>query len=104
MKEQRTGMKPRWVRVRSELIQGKILAMERFAKARSVGCYLAAPAEVRTDRILKACWAAGKDVSVPAFCRESGTYVLARMERGSPMAAGPMGIRQPAALIVADLE
>ena len=51
----------------SERAQKKVIGLPEFQAARTVGCYVAMPGEMRTERIMKEAWKAGKKVAVPAL-------------------------------------
>jgi 5-formyltetrahydrofolate cyclo-ligase len=63
-----------------------------------VACYLATPGEVGTDRILRACFEAGKTVAVPARRGAPSDYGLCLLTPGAPLRAGALGILEPAVL------
>jgi len=81
----------------SVLAQDALLGMPEFAGVRSVFCYLATAQEVRTDRVVHRCWQEGKVVCVPALRRDAQKYCPAVLAEDTELAAGPMGIEEPAA-------
>lgn len=79
----------------SGAIAARVRGLPEFAQAAAVGCYLSVGKEVRTDRIIDDCRAAGKAVAVPTWDREQRGYRWAWMEAGIPMRRGLMGIAEP---------
>lgn len=92
----RRRLEPNWVAQASDLIQAHVLGLAEWIAAQRIFCYLAAPAEVQTGRLLDACRQAGKCVWVPAFRPEPGGYACVRLEPGAALIAGRRGIREPA--------
>lgn len=72
------------------------MALRCFAEASAVACYMALGREVQVDAIVRRCRADGKAVAVPAWRREAGRYGLARLDGDTPLAAGGLGILEPA--------
>jgi 5-formyltetrahydrofolate cyclo-ligase len=80
----------------SRKIQDDVIALPEFDGADVVCCYVAVQHEVRTRRIIEACWQRGKTVCVPAARQGTCSYEPARWEAGSPTVAGRFGIPEPA--------
>ena len=75
-----------------------MLADPAWRGARTVGLYLRqGPAEPDTAGLLAACRREGKAVAVPAWDGAAKAYFWAALEPDEALAAGPMGIPQPAA-------
>ncbi len=96
MKARRAGRDPVVSAADSVAAQDRLCAMPVFVRARHVACYLAAPGEVATDRILQACFEAGKKVAVPARRGGPADYGLCRFAPGTPLRVGALGISEPA--------
>jgi 5-formyltetrahydrofolate cyclo-ligase len=94
MKARRAGSDP--AAAASAAAQARLCAMPEFARARRVACYLAAPGEVGTDAILRACFENGKEVAVPARRGAPADYGLCRLAPDVPLRAGALGIAEPA--------
>lgn len=97
MRARRAGLDPAASATASAAAQARLCAMPAFARARRVACYLAAPGEVATDRILQACFENGKTVAVPARRAAPADYALCLLKRDSALRAGALGIAEPAA-------
>ena len=80
----------------SAAAQERLCAWTIFRNAQRVACYLSAPGEVGTERIVKACFEAGKRLAVPARRGSPMEYGFCRLEPGTPMKTGALGIREPA--------
>jgi 5-formyltetrahydrofolate cyclo-ligase len=85
-----------WVARASDRIQQRVLALNEWTAAQRVFCYLAAPAEVQTGRLLEACRQLGKQVWAPAFRPDHGSYECARLVPGDALVPGQLGIPEPA--------
>jgi 5-formyltetrahydrofolate cyclo-ligase len=90
---------PDWIRESSVAIQAKVLALERFAAAKTVSCFLSMPREVQTDRIVEACWSAGKRLCVPAFRDIHHAYEMCLLAKGDPVRENMKGIPEPVAKV-----
>ena len=96
MKEKRRSAGRDWVRLTSEAVQERVLAMPEFTTSRVVGCYVATSLEVRTDRVLQFCWAdADRRVCVPAYRRDLGVYGFAWLDGDGDLVTGHANIREP---------
>ena len=94
-RERRCAVDARWIAQASAAIVRRVVAMDEFAGARVVCCYVATTGEAQTEGIIKACRTAGKKVCVPALDEEEGCYRLAWLMPGADLVSGPMGIREP---------
>lgn len=79
----------------SAIIAQKVLQRVEFTRASKVGCYLATPREVQMQRVIEACWAQGKEVSVPAHDPNRQAYGFAWYRQGEVTGVGPDKILQP---------
>jgi len=84
------------IRSASARIQSTVMETSQFTKATNIACYLAAGQEVMTDSLIAACWDSGKALAVPARAPSERRYRLARLRADTRLAAGPLGIREPA--------
>ena len=100
MKVRRRALAPAQRTAFSTAICRELLARDdvraAMAARQMFAVYLASPEEVDLSVFIARLWAAGCPVAVPAW--RNGTYVLARYARDTALVAGPMGIREPAAV------
>ncbi len=96
MKRRRAAQDPVAAARASAAAQARLCAWTVFRNARHVACYLAGPGEVGTERIMAACFEAGKRVAVPARRGGPADYGFCRFEPGTPVKTGALGIREPA--------
>jgi 5-formyltetrahydrofolate cyclo-ligase len=89
------ALDPEARRRESAAIQARLFALEAFRRARGVHCFLSLAEEVETGPILERCRAEGKLVLVPYQLPEAGRLGVARWSPGMPLAAGPLGVREP---------
>jgi|GEM_PF-2366673 len=95
IREKRRKLKTTWIAARSRLIQKKAVDLEQMRNASSVFCYIAAPGEVLTDRVLKFCFKKGKQLYIPAWDAVYKRYVAAEYGPDDTLVPGPMQILQP---------
>ena len=95
MRQSRMQLDEAWVAVASAQAERSLMALEAFARARTVACYIALRGEVRTDAILSRCREARKEVVLPA-AREDGSYAFAVWPDGEPLIEGALRTREPA--------
>ncbi len=81
------------IAVSSVLLQKRVLGLEEFTQAKTVGCYMATAKEANTTHVIAAC--ADKDLCLPAFDANAGAYRFVRMAQGVDLVAGPLGILEP---------
>jgi len=96
IRDRRRRLDPDWVNQASDRIQQSILALDAWAATRQVCCYLAAPTEVQTGRIIEAGQQACKQVWVPAFHPEQERYALSRLDHNAVLITGRHRIPEPA--------
>ena len=94
---QRQALAPGWVAETSGVIARRVAGLPEFEAAETVLCYLALPEEVQTEELIRAAWAAGKRVAVPAFRAEKKEYAAAWIEPGQRLVAGHWNVPEPAA-------
>lgn len=107
VRQTRRRIDPVEVQAASAVIAGKVLKLEEFVRASSVGCYMALPHEVQMYRVIETCWAQGKRVGVPVYDRNRKDYGFAWYRQGDATGFGPEKIPQPLAIhpvAVSDLE
>jgi 5-formyltetrahydrofolate cyclo-ligase len=97
MKHLRSSFKADDLSADSLAIQDRLCAMDEFARARRVGCYLSTVGEVGTGRIISTCQQAGKEVAVPARRGAPHEYGLCWFNSGAPLLNGQLGILEPSA-------
>lgn len=97
MRRLRAAADPAALHTASQTIAGHLRTMPALARARCIGAYLAQPREPSLDALLAEWDAAGKAIQVPAFDPVAGAYRMAIWRPGTPLRAGPHGIREPAA-------
>ena len=95
MKLRRAAQDPAEAAAASIAAQDRLIAMPAFTRAKRVACYLSAPGEVGTDRILHACFAAGQSVVVPARRGAASEYAWCRLTPETVLRTGPFDIREP---------
>lgn len=83
------------VRFYSQAIFERLIALDVFKRANRVGAFLSLPTEVQTDHIIKACWEAGKQVSVPYFMPENRYYGMSRLAPEDAVRANRWNLREP---------
>jgi len=97
LRRQRQALAPEWVAETSAAIARRVAGLPEFEAAETVLCYLALPEEVQTEGLIRAAWAAGKRVAVPAFRAEKKEYAAAWIEPGQRLVAGRWNVPEPAA-------
>ena len=95
VRQTRRRIDPVEVQVASACVAGKVLKLEEFIRASSVGCYMALPHEVQMYRVIETCWAQGKRVGVPVYERNRKEYGFAWYQQGDATGFGPEKIPQP---------
>lgn len=96
IRDQRRRLDPAWINRTSDRIQQRVLALDEWGAARRIGCYLAAPTEVQTGRIVDAAWQGRKQVWVPAFDPAQERYAFSLLDRQAALIAGRHQIPEPA--------
>lgn len=96
MRAKRRTLDPDWIGSASLSLQDRLIGLDLFANASTVGCYMALPREVRLDAVMEQCRRTGKTVTVPAWRLDSKTYGMARLDPGAAMTSGLLGIAEPA--------
>ena len=95
MRRRRRDVRPDDLQRASETVQRTATGIAALREARTVGCYLATPGEVQTDRLLAWLHGERKDVCVPAWDADTGRYALVRMRAGDEPVPGPHGAPEP---------
>ena len=95
MRGRRAALTPALVRRDSGAAQARLLQLPAWAAARCVCCYLAAPTETQTDRLLEDCRRSGRRLCVPAFCPRRRAYFPAWLPPAAALAPGYGGIAEP---------
>ncbi len=96
MKVRRASQDPVLAAAASIAAQDRLCGLEAFIRARRVACYLSAPGELGTAKLLQACFKDGKMVTVPARRGTTWIYGLCRMTPDTPLRVGLLGITEPA--------
>lgn len=91
----RKGHDAAWYKTWSEAVQRRCIELSEFKSASHVCSYLALPAEVDTELIIRECWKNGKDVCVPAFRIETGQYEPAIYMKATELKPGPLKVLEP---------
>ena len=91
----RDALSPERAESASRAAQERAMALPEFREARMVACYLGVRGEVRTDRLVAACFDRDRRVCVPAFQRERGQYGLSVIEAESRVIRGAFGVPEP---------
>lgn len=98
MEKRRRNLSAGWVVEASARIVSRLVEIVARQGACRVGCYLARPWEVRTERFVEYCWSTGRQVWVPAVQGRAGQYEWCRYSAGAGVVRGPWGVEQPAVL------
>lgn len=95
MRRCRENLPAEKVRRDSAAAQARLARLPEWAASRAVCCYLAAPGETQTARLLADCRRHGRRICVPAFCRRRRAYFPAWLLPDSALAPGYGGIAEP---------
>lgn len=95
VKSKRKHLEPQWWASASDAILKNLVETPAFKEANLVACYLDVRGEVGTGGVFDCCWAAGKDVCVPAHDDSVNGYSMAMIDAGTPLVKGNMGIDEP---------
>ena len=95
IRDQRQKLTPAWIRQTSDRIQQRFLTLDEWSAARLICCYLAAPAEVQTGRIIDGCRQTGKQIWAPAFRPPHACYEWTRLNRADTLVKGRYHIPEP---------
>lgn len=91
----RRRLEPACVKTASSAVQREALNLAEWHNAKNICCYLAMPAEIQTDTIIRKCRAEEKQLFVPAFLNTLRKYVPALFEPDDDVSLGRFNILEP---------
>ncbi len=95
MRRRRANLPAEKIRQASAAAQARLAQLPEWTASRSVCCYLTAPGEIQTGRLLEDCRRHGRRICVPAFCRRRRAYFPAWLLPDSALTPGYGGIAEP---------
>ena len=95
VRRERASLTSEWIASRSENISKRLIALDVFQAAETVCLYMALPGEVSLDGVMDYCWAEGKRVLVPAYCKPRRTYGFKAVMLNTGMRSGLWGVLEP---------
>jgi 5-formyltetrahydrofolate cyclo-ligase len=95
MGQARAGLDRATAQALSERIAGGLLSWEVYLRARAVVLYAAIGREVATDALRREAVRSHRAIFYPRVIADRGELVLVRVEAGTPMRRGALGVFEP---------
>jgi 5-formyltetrahydrofolate cyclo-ligase len=95
IKERRAELDAAWREQTSAAICARIQELDAFARAGTVGIYLALPGEVILDELVLRCRELGKRVCVPVFDEAAQVCVMAEWHANIDLVSGKWDVLEP---------